>query len=136
MRPLQLSLKLNPQTHSFSNFVRNIPNISLSSNFLFFQYSDSDQISSIAQFIHVLSLVGHHLLIDFLNKGSCTYYVITNGGGSLQMITVYHESWVIISIDLTKKSYFSVGKKSFLAGFVKMITFYTGGVQPNDYSIT
>ena len=54
----------------------------------------------------------------------------------LQIITVYHESWVIISIDLTKKSYFSVGKKSFLAGFVKMITFYTGGVQPNDYSIT
>ena len=23
-------------------------------------------------------------------KGSCTYYVITNGGGSLQMITVLH----------------------------------------------
>ena len=36
------------------------------------------------------------------------------------MITVYHESWVIISIDLTKNSYFSVGKKSFLGGYVKI----------------
>ena len=42
-----------------------------------------------------------------------------------------------MSIDLTKKSYFfSWKKKSFLVGNVKIITFYIGGVRPNDYSIT
>ena len=30
------------------------------------------------------------LKICFLNKGSCTYYVITDGGVSLRMITVLH----------------------------------------------
>ena len=45
--------------------------------------------------------------------GSCTYYVITNGGGSLQMITVLHSG-----------------------GSSQMITVLHRGGPANDYGIT
>ena len=45
------------------------------------------------------------------DKGSCTYYVITDRGGSLQMITVLHRE-----------------------GSSQMITVIHRGVPENDYS--
>ena len=65
------------------------------------------------------------------------YYI----GVVWQMITVYHESWVVTLGILFPKTwqkniFFSVGKKSFLGGMSKWLQLYIGGVRPNDYSIT
>ena len=44
---------------------------------------------------HYMFLLTHDVVLMNIeyhrNRGSCTYYVITDGGGSLQMITVLHK---------------------------------------------
>ena len=84
---------------------------------------------------------GSSQMITILHRGGPPKWLQYYIGVVWQMITVYHESWVVTLGILFPKTwqkniFFSVGKKSFLGGMSKWLQLYIGGVRPNDYSIT
>ena len=84
------------------------------------------------QMITVLHRGGSSQMITILHRGGPPKWLQYYIGVVWQMITVYHESWVVTLGILFPKTwqkniFFSVGKKSFLGGMSKWLQLYIGG---------